>query len=69
MQIVLPVVFNSRATTSLQAIQLFKSLVCLLIDSEQPSYTSSNSLIAVSEDDGRAQIGGENKQHRQKRNV
>lgn len=69
MQIILTVVFDSRTTASLQAVELLESLVCLLIDTEQSSNTSADAFIAIGEDDGRAEVGEKNKENRQQCDV
>lgn len=69
MQIVLPVVLDSRATAALKAVQLLESLVRLLVDAQKPTYASSNALVAVREDDRRTKIRQQNKEHGQQRDA
>lgn len=69
MQIVLPIVFDSRATAALQTVQLLESLVCLLVDAQKPSNTALNAFVSVGEDDRRAEIRQQHKEHRQQRDV
>lgn len=69
MQIILSIVFDSRATAALQAVEFLKPLICLLIDPKQSPNASLNSFISICKDDGRAEIGEENKENRQQRYV
>jgi hypothetical protein len=50
MQIILPIILNSRATTSFETIELLEPLICLLIDTEQSPYASSNPFVAICKD-------------------
>lgn len=69
MQIILAIILNSRATTSLQTVKLLQSFVCLLIDTEQSPHATTNPFVAIREDNGRDEIGEKDKYDGEKSDV
>lgn len=64
-QLILSIVLESNAVALFQTVELLQSLIGLLVDAEQSLDAFANSLIAVGEDERRAEIGEKDEKYRE----